>query len=135
MESLFAKFIAHVQADGCYSKKTNAIRYFNKDLNLITQFNEMVMGIFGIKPWKTHKAKTSYETGFRNKNICALLFGFKFGSIDWEVPGFVKNGSEKVKSGYLQAFFDDEGSIVFRKRKWGFDREVKMMLINKNGLF
>ena len=34
----------------------------------------------------------------------------------------------------MQAFFDDESCVTFRKRKEGYDRSIRLQSINKKGL-
>jgi intein/homing endonuclease len=130
----FARFIAHVQGDGCFSKERDTIRYFNQEMDLINDFSKSVHAVFGINCGKIYHGKTCLHIGFRNKKIAKGLSEYSFGSKNWFVPAFVFEGSKKVIAAYLQAFFDDEGSAVFSKRKWGHNRSVQMQSINKNGL-
>ncbi|MBI4210866.1 MAG: hypothetical protein HY544_05165 [Candidatus Diapherotrites archaeon] len=129
-----AKFIAHVQADGCQPKNTNTFSYVNTNIHLIFEFCDLVQKLFRLKNQKISKRRNIFYVGFSNKSVAKFLEGLKFYSIDWEVPYFVKIGSEKTKASYLQSFFDDEGSVIFVPHKKCFDRAISMMLINKNGV-
>jgi len=129
-----AKFIAHVQADGCQPKNTNTFSYANQNLHLIFEFSDVALKLFKVKPWRTCKQPGLYCAGFANKGVKKFLRGIKFYSIDWEVPYFVKTGDANAKASYLRAFFDDEGSVVFSPHGKNLDRVISMMLINKNGV-
>ena len=130
----FARFIAHVQADGCFSPERDTIRYFNKDIVLINDFRNSVKNCFGLECWAIYAWSTCLHTGFRNKKIIAKFKQYSFDSKNWHVPTFVSAGSADIIAAYLQAFFDDEGSAIFQKRKWGYDRAVQMQSINGSGL-
>lgn len=135
-QHLLARFIAHVQADGSFMPKTNSFRYFNCNLELMNEFANLSFNLFGVKVWAFYrKSNGCYETGFSNKNVALNLKEFHFRSENWITPKFVKNGSDLIKSNYLGAFFDDESNVLFRKRKNSYDREIKMMLVNKQGLY
>lgn len=133
-QELFANFIAHVQGDGCFSRERGAVRYFNQEMDLINDFSNSAEKIFGIKCGKIYSGKTCFHIGFRNKKIANKIKKYYFGSKEWVVPKFVLFGSKKVVAAYLRAFFDDEGSVIFLKRRWGYDRAIQMQSINKKGL-
>lgn len=133
-EYYLAKFIAHVQADGCFSKERDYFRYFNKDLTLIKDFSDCVKNAFGITCKEPHTGKTCYQIGFRNKQLAEKLKNINFNSANWRIPQFVKKGTKNIKSAYLQAFFDDESCVTFRKRKEGYDRSIRLQSINQNGI-
>jgi intein/homing endonuclease len=130
----FARFIAHVQGDGCFSLERNEARYFNIEMDLINDFINSVSKTFGVKCYKIYEGKTCFHTGIRNKEIAKFLNQYSFGSKTWFIPDFVLTGTDKIKIAYLQAFFDDEGSVIFGKRKWGYNRAIQMQSINKKGL-
>lgn len=129
-----ARFIAHVQADGCFSRERNYFRYFNKDLDLIKDFVDSVKMGFSLTCNLSYKGRTCYQIGFRNKSLAPLLGKVSFQSKNWIIPNFILKGSDLIKCSYLQAFFDDESCVTFRKRKEGYDRSIRLQSINKKGL-
>jgi len=129
-----ARFIAHVQGDGCFSSDRNNFRYFNKDLDLIEDFRKATVLAFGIHFNKPYVGKTCYHVGFRNKQLAIFLKKYSFSSETWAIPKFVLEGNDSLKVAYLQAFFDDESTVTFTKRKEGYNRSIAIQLINKNGI-
>lgn len=130
----FARFIAHVQGDGCFSPERNLVRYFNQEMDLINDFKESAEKCFEVSCNKVYAGRTCFHIGFRNKRVADLIKEYSFGSETWFVPKFVFEGSQAVIASYLQAFFDDEGSAIFQKRELGYDRAVQMQSINGKGL-
>jgi intein/homing endonuclease len=129
-----ARFIAHIQGDGCFSPERNAFRYFNKDLDLINDFERAAFFAFAIYCNKPYLGKTCYHVGFRNKVLAELLKKYCFSSKTWVSPEFVFKGGLEIKSAYLQAFFDDESTVTFTKRKEWYNRSIAIQLNNEKGV-
>ena len=132
-----AKIIAHLQADGGFylrGAKGNVVRYFNNDMTLIGDFRKAIYKVYDIKAWKPSKGRTCWETGSGTTPVLSDLSKYSLGTKNWKIPKSIIEGKDGVKAVYLRAFFDDEASVVLRKKSRGWDREVKVFSVNYNGL-
>ena len=147
----FARIHAHVSADGylskCKCRRTSkellshprinlfkmrySVAYVNTDPVLAKEFINDTKKLFDVKAVSCGKfeyrisAKWIYDL---MRDSGALM------SDTWFIPSFILNGSREVKSAWLKAFFDDEGSITFNKNKrmvrW-FQHSVEILQIVK----
>jgi len=104
-----AQILANLYCDGCIDK-TNCYTatYFNGYYELISRFKNNFIKTFG--KIDLYEGKTSVNTVNLPAFIGKLLY-YKFDLFKDRVPFQIMNSSEKFKSAYLQAVFDDEGSI------------------------
>jgi intein-encoded DNA endonuclease-like protein len=146
MNPELAKLIAHVQADGCVNRRSDdgrtELHYYNTEKQLIEEFRALFRQQFGKEAWQPCIRKTAVQTGTANKEIVKKLLAFQLK--EWRIPTEIIDGQRKVKTAYLQAFFDDEGSVVLckvkRKNKNGsigesWIRKVKLYSKNREGIF
>lgn len=105
----FAQILANLYCDGtivetnCYTAT-----YYNGYKELIVRFKDNVIRTFGkidLYEWKTNVNAINLPA-FIGKLLCQ-----KFKINDDRVPTQIINSSAEIKSAYLQAVFDDEGSI------------------------
>ncbi len=133
-----ARLIAHLIGDGCvYRCKTNYnIKYEVKDIELLQQFEEDLIAVYGLKPLKGFKAsgKTGLPIPFvllRAKLAFEDLLSYcPYNSRDWCVPSEISGGSKAIKKEFLKALFDDEGTVVHEGR----GKIVRLYSINEQGL-
>lgn len=114
MEEKLARIIGHLQFDGWVANKKYARTFFygNSNLDLINEFVQDIKTVFGLSSFLKKDRDNMYRVYFHSAKIVRELNRItKYHSYTWSVPDFVLNGSETIKIGYLQAFFDDEGHV------------------------
>jgi len=110
-----AALVAHALGDGSIGRKHFQVEYKNKNFECIQEVLEAVKSIFDIKV-----PITKYE-----RNVYLVMLPTTIGHIlcvvgaipgnktekDFDVPDWIKNGSFEIKKSFLQALFNDEGSV------------------------
>jgi len=133
-----ARLIGHLIGDGCvYQHKTDYnIKYEVIDHDLLNQFEEDLIFVYGLKPefgynpsGKTKKSipyfRLRSKLAFEDlKNYC------DFFSDKWTVPLQILKANDEIKIEFLKALFDDEGSVIPQ----GKNTEVRLYSINSDGL-
>jgi len=112
-----ASLTGHAFGDGHVS--VERFKYVNKRKELVTEVKEFTKLIFG------HEGREFFYNGcygIEFPGIIGRLFSFigiplgrKTGQ-ELKIPEWVKNGTKEVKSAFLRALFDDEGSIINSKQ-------------------
>lgn len=133
-----ARLLGHLIGDGCVSQSgTNyVIKYEVKDKDLLDQFEADLVNVFGLKP--TRGQNPSGKTGvlisyvsLRSKLAFNDLKRYcDFRSTNWQIPQEILKGDTPIKSEFLRALFDDEGT-VFRQKKTCV---IRLYSINHEGL-
>jgi hypothetical protein len=106
----FYRITAHMIGDGCAAK--NKVPYYaNKCDNLRKQFEEDLK-VFGICRTYTKETKTVPVIFFPKvvTDILSFILNLKFTN-PCHVPKIIFNASDEHKASFLQALFDDEGTI------------------------
>ena len=130
-----ARIHAHLCGDGSIciwrtkEKDRNfrgVVGYYNKNQKLLDKFRKDFSKLFGVKM----KMRENREVSVKSLKIVKHLlsrFG-KFGSREWLVHNSIKNSDNKIKLGWLKAFFEDE---AYHERR--YDR-LKTKSMNYCGL-
>jgi len=109
LSSELAQILANLYCDGtivesnCYTAT-----YYNSYMELISRFKNNVVKVFGqvdLYEWKTNVNAINLPA------FIGKLLYHKFQLYNDNVPPQIMNSTEEIKSSYLQAVFDDEGSI------------------------
>ena len=109
LTSELAQILANLYCDGtivetnCYTAT-----YYNGYKELIIRFKDNVIRTFGkidLYEWKTNVNAINLPA-FIGKLLCQ-----KFNLNEDRIPTSIINSSKEIKSAYLQAVFDDEGSV------------------------
>jgi len=109
LSSELAQILANLYCDGtivesnCYTAT-----YYNSYMELISRFKNNVVKVFGrvdLYEWKTNVNAINLPA------FVGKLLYRKFKLYNDNVPTQIINSSKEIKSAYLQAVFDDEGSI------------------------
>ena len=133
-----ARLITHLIGDGCvYKVKTNYnIKYEVKDRELLDQFEEDIVSVYGLAVIKGFNP--SGKTGeliplvlLRSKRAFEDLKKYcEYASATWWVPLQILEAQDYIKIEFLRALFDDEGTVV----KEGKRSVIRLYSINENGL-
>lgn len=118
-----AHIVAHLQFDGTigFCNSRGYLIYYNTNKKMVMQFAEDMEEAFEVKNRISVKHRNNENKKWndcysyrcqRTKVIMLLLNMTSYGTYDWRVPNWIVNGSKKIKSAYLQAFFDDEGGFA-----------------------
>jgi intein/homing endonuclease len=128
-----ARIVADLTGDGHLQIKQwrHLISFYSKNIEEIEAFRQRFKELFQLEGKlyvHNHNTKngetTIYKLFFSSKPVALYLqeIGTPVGNktnISFEIPPFVINGSEEVKSSYLQGLFDCEGSIFCRgNNRW-----------------
>lgn len=133
-----ARLIAHLIGDGCvYKVKTNYnIKYEVKDQELLQQFEEDIISVYGLPVIKGFNP--SGKTGeliplvlLRSKRAFEDLKRYcEYASATWWVPIQILEAEESLKKEFLRALFDDEGTVVKERKR----SVIRLYSINEKGL-
>lgn len=124
----FAELVGHLCGDGHVSrsnpKKGQVLTYTNSEPALIHRFRNLIKNIFGeIEP----NIITRTGKGYLRPNYClqypSIISEFVIAIFDIRpndnkrVPTFLFSLSNEAKARFLQAMFDDEGSVLIGKKR------------------
>ncbi len=131
-----ARLIARLMADGAvYKVKSNyTMKYECQDMKLLESFANDFKEVYGLKPkkeWNKSGKTGRLLPGYRVRSIDAykdLVSYSSYYSRKWRVPLEIIGASKDVQKCFVQAFFDDEGTVL---RKVNL---LRMYSINKRGL-
>ncbi|MBI2084777.1 MAG: hypothetical protein HYT70_04185 [Candidatus Aenigmarchaeota archaeon] len=137
-----ASLLGHVLGDGCIKQGEENVYYTNKSKDLADEFRMLVKGLFGIYPnWNFNKEREFYEI-YPPKTVARFLVlcGFPKGEKVKQaltIPEWIKNGSLNIKSAFIRALFDDEGTVINSKGNYviGFSMNKKNFLLNAHKKF
>lgn len=136
-----AQILGHSFGDGC--AHLSYFVYANNEQVLINKFMDGINKIFGFKiPFKLRKdnnCKIIVYNSIISKilNLVGGVLGNKVNK-EFDVPYWIKNGDNKIKSSFIRALFDDEShvnkknkliTISFVKNK-KYECSLKMFLIS-----
>ncbi|HIH38883.1 hypothetical protein J4460_02400 [Candidatus Woesearchaeota archaeon] len=141
-----ARIIAHLIGDGAHyqTKHDYVLKYEVKDQDSLDQFAKDIISVYGLVP--SYEQNTSGITGkpitfvrLRSKIAYEDLLRYaSFFSSDWTIESPLFQAPLAVKKAFLQALFDDEGSVrgegvtLYSINKGGL--EQIMILLNEFGI-
>src|SRR3989338_1137046 len=138
-----ARLAAHICGDGCLSiwieknglqivhgrkyrqRRTRyEIIYSNNEIKLLNQFAGDLRKVFGVKP---RLGKDEVRT--RSKRIFEHLKRLGGGgTYEWKIPRKIQDSTKKIKTQWITAFFDDEGTVDL------IEKRVRIKNMNYKGL-
>ncbi len=145
-----AKIVAHICGDGwlCKYLEKNSLQivngrrykrdrqryligYSNTCKFLLDDFAKDIRSIFGIK-----SRYRENEVVFKSKRVYDYINSLGGGSTyEWFISPIIQNSNRRIKSSWLQAFFDDESTIDTASKRirvksmnFGGLKEVKLLL-------
>ncbi len=111
-----AELIGHTLGDGHISKGGRFV-YVNTCKSLIKRVQQLVDVVFGKSVYCDYRKRKDGSVSLHYPSAlglilerCGCVMGNKFRQ-EFDVPVWIKNGSEAVKSAFIRALFDDEGSV------------------------
>ncbi|MBU3904764.1 MAG: hypothetical protein KJ906_01280 [Nanoarchaeota archaeon] len=118
-----ARLVAHAMGDGHISKRANQFQYSNTRKELVESVRKDVVKVFG----KNLNTGTEVIT-VTNKVKTMITFSNVIGKLlilcgapdgkktekQYFIPDWILNGSNEIKSAFLQALFDDEGTVCYK---------------------
>ena len=123
-----AKVYGHLISDGSINITGSHISYHNKELDLIKDFNNSFKEVFN-REGKINKSSYGlYNYVVYSKKINSYFKNFDISKI--------LEGNEKIKASFLQACFDDEGSIgkegtiSICQKKIGYILNIRRLLMD-----
>jgi len=122
-----AGLIGMVTGDGCLYK--SLISYANKELELVQKFRRLMKEVYGITPSSEKSyASNAFLSRITRKSIAEDLRKYceSYKAENWRVPKQIFEASKKAQASYLQALFDDDGTIG--------KREIRLISINLEAL-
>jgi len=105
------------------TRSRDVIEFSNEDSVLINRFQHLMQAVYGYKPKLRERGKIFIR---RTKVIRDLLSYTDFGSRKWKVPEELFNSSDDIKSSFLRAHYDGDGSV--------YVKQVRVYSINERGL-
>lgn len=147
IEKEIGSIIGNILGDGSIDKKYQQVFYSNSEKELLKEFSKNMEEVFGTCPriWmqktSTFEGQTRWEKRLKEINelkegrncglfypsICGVLLNIIFDDFsigkNKKITDTLKKTNREFKSGFLQAFFDDESTIgnksirVFQDRK------------------
>lgn len=111
--------------------------YTNKSRQLVQKFKKEILNVFPTvkiqevidKRYNTVKIKLPRIAGI----VLSTFFGFQNNELK-HVPESIKNSSTRIKSAFLRALFDDEGSVDIKGRKITIGVTVRSILDDMKNL-
>jgi len=110
-----ASLVGHVFGDGYIGKKKRQFEYCNDNPNLLNEVRGYVREIFELEPMTERSNRIGYSTIVGEvlekfgAHLAPKIFSEK------NVPEWIKYGSDDIKTAFLKALFDDDGSVMFSK--------------------
>ncbi len=137
-----ACLLGHILGDGCIKSKEENVYYTNKSKELIDEFKLIIKDLFGIEPKENYNVERNFYEVYPPKTIAKFLVlcGFPKGekvNRELTIPEWIKNGSFEIKSAFIRALFDDEGTVINSKGNYiiGFGMNKKKSLLNEHKIF
>jgi len=152
-----AEIVAIITGDGHLQIKQwrYLVSFYSKDLEEINRINALFREVFDVKGHvyedNSHSKKIRgstlrYKLFFISKSVTLLLYelGVTKGNktnTPFQVPEWILNSSDEIKSAYLRGLFDCEGCVSCSKLKTGKTRwQIKIHMCKNeillhNGLF
>lgn len=100
-------------SDGCLLE--NKIVLLVKDIDFIEKFLAVLSKITKRqynKKKRLNRRSYLWETVIRDRELCNILSKIgKYRTKNWEVPEIVLNGNNQIQRGFLNGFFDGDGSV------------------------
>jgi|GEM_PF-4384433 len=115
-----ARLVGHCFGDGSISTKKSEFDYVNLDAEQVLDVKETVKRAFGNLPTSEYKNKDGTHKVAFSTLVGELLRlfgapkGKKVESI-LSVPEWIMKGDSAVKTAFLEALFDDDGSVLLSK--------------------
>jgi len=115
-----SRIVGHLVGDGGVVNKVSDyhVHYTNKSKKLIEQFKQDVLNVFGNVHFSEGTDKRSKVYWIQFPSILGIMLMKLFGPQIKEskhIPKLILNGDEEIKSIFLRAIFDDEGSVIISK--------------------
>ena len=108
--------IGHTMGDGHISSVGRFV-YVNKEILLIEKVKNLINRVFRSKVYFDQRPKKDGSVSLHYPSAIGEML-FVLGSIkgnktyqEWAIPSWIEYGSSKIKSDFLKAIFDDEGSV------------------------
>jgi hypothetical protein len=128
---LLAEIVAAIITDGHLElykgSRPKKIVFYSDNMSSLKWFEESMEKIFRTKPKLVEyvpkygmKNKKRYKVVINDASVARVLLmigapGGNKTKSDFNVPNWIMNGSDKIKSGFLQKIFDFDGSIPVKK--------------------
>jgi intein/homing endonuclease len=144
-----AKLAGYITGDGHLQIKNwrYLTSFFSKDIEEVEAFESISQNLFNITPKRYEdRRKTWKGSGLRyqcfiiSKPVALFLqkyeipVGNKTNS-PFLIPSWILNGSNEVKTAYLRALYDNEGTIFSCKERWQIVfRMAKNKILLKEGI-
>ena len=136
-----ASLLGHILGDGCIKTGEENVYYTNKSKDLIEEFKTIIRELFGISPRENFNEKREFYEVYPPKTIARFLVlcGFPKGEKTKQVltiPDWIKNGSNEIKSSFIRALFDDEGTVLNNVKNhsigFGMNKKNSLLEAHKN---
>lgn len=137
-----ASLFGHVLGDGCIKAREESFCYVNKNKDLIEEVKRGFKELFEINTKERFNGKRGFYEVQSPKVIAKFLVlcGFPKGEKMKQIltiPNWIKNGSFKIKSAFIRALFDDEGTVIHSKGNYviGFSMNKQNFLLDAHKKF
>jgi len=108
------------------------MEFANTNILLLQKFQELLNFVYGYKPNIIFSNNRTYRVCIVKKYVIDDILRYVvLGNNKWYVPKFVMEGNDAVKLGFIQGYFDGDGSIDLNQGKY---TRVRFGSINLNGL-
>jgi hypothetical protein len=116
--------VAHFSFDGCIG--SDGCTYYNRSKSQITKLKSEVYNLFGIKPKEQIRSDGVMVISYYNVEFAEYIRNKAS-----EIFSYLRNGATREgKRIFIQAFFDDEGNVYFRKntrRIRGYQKSIEVL--------
>lgn len=114
-----ASLVGHAIGDGYVS--TERFKYVSKTKELVHEVKGFIHEIFGTEGSDFIDREIYYRVEFpgivsRLLHLTGVPLGRKV-TQEFKVPEWIKSGSKEIKSAFVKALFDDEGSFILGKKQ------------------
>lgn|SRR3989344_5090266 len=135
LDAFKSRLLGHLFFDGhVYAEGKWKLGYTNASMAAIAFFVECVRSVYGLTEnyiyQKTGVNVKVYTVDFYSKNACQDLFSFSNSfSTKQEIgiPKEILNGNETIRSSFLKAFWNDEGSVSCNGNVTGGSKSKRMI--------
>lgn len=118
--SELASLLGHSLGDGHINKKDKGFEYTNKDFQLHNHVLKVIKKLFNFNNYSERLDCKGIQTRKYSKLIGYILHlaGSPFGNKitqSFLIPNWIMQGSKEIKTAFIKALFDDEGTIKTNK--------------------
>lgn len=134
--------LANFYCDGCIEYKNGFIsQYTNQSKELLRKFKFNFRKTFGEVNFPSNTSGPNKITTLRIPCFIGKFLFYKFDIYNNYIPKEIKNAPKEIKSAYVRAVFDDEGSIHkdhgqirLKMKHRSYIKDVKSILENEFGI-